>query len=124
VYIIYKGFKITLREKGFISNLLFLYRYICVTIHNSLIQIYSFLYNYVYGRFWVWIQNHIILFRLRGFSKTTKNAIRKRLVRMILYKREANKKRMYLRNMQMIVKLSEDSGIPQHVLIAKLKLEN
>ena len=90
---------------------------------NIIYNIYPFFYNHIYGKPMAYLKHGIILFRLREISKYTKQTIIKRFYRMQTYKAEQNQKQIYLNNMKIIAKASEDMGIPFHVLVASWKPE-
>ena len=97
----------------------FLFIYRCINLF--FIKLHPFLYNHVYGRFWVrHIKHRIILFRLRHYCKYTRYEIVCRFYRMIAYKEELRRKRQTLDNMKIIVETSDRLGISQHILVEKM----
>jgi len=82
-----------------------------------------------------WLKNHLIIiphayieyfliiWRLREWSKTGRKYLIKKLYGIRKVKFNNLKRETYLKNMQIISKISKEYHIPQHILIEKWKPE-
>jgi hypothetical protein len=100
-----------------------IYRQIRLSVRHIFINLYGFIKwwfkKYIYTRISFWV----VRWRIRYFELDKQVEIIKRLSRWNRNFNEKKHNETYRKNMEIIVQISEDTGISQHELLSKFDID-